>query len=74
MTLESISFGLSFYFHFFIFYNLKNNYKITLSNEGLNLICQCFTATLTEGYHQGGEFVGMVLPRSETRKCKKHKV
>jgi hypothetical protein len=28
--------------------------------------CQCFTATLTEGYPQGGEFVGRVSTRSET--------
>jgi hypothetical protein len=30
----------------------------------------CFTATPTEGYTRGGEFVGRVSPRSETRRCK----
>jgi hypothetical protein len=33
-----------------------------------------FTTTPNEGYPQGGEFVGRVLLRSETRRCKKHKV
>jgi hypothetical protein len=32
--------------------------------------CQCFTAILTEGYPQVGEFVGRVSPRSGTRRCK----
>jgi hypothetical protein len=36
--------------------------------------CWCFTATPTEGYPRGGEFVGRVSPRSGTRRCKKHKV
>jgi hypothetical protein len=31
---------------------------------------RCFTATPTEGYPQGGEFVGRVSLRSETRRCK----
>jgi hypothetical protein len=31
---------------------------------------RCFTATSTEGYPQGGEFVGRVSPRPETRRCK----
>jgi hypothetical protein len=35
--------------------------------------CQCFTTTPTEGYLRGGEFVGRVSPRSETRRCKEHK-
>jgi hypothetical protein len=36
--------------------------------------CRCFTATPTEGYPRGGEFVGRVSPRSGTRRCKDHKV
>jgi hypothetical protein len=36
--------------------------------------CWCFTATPTEGYPRGGEFVDRVLPRSGTRRCKEHKV
>jgi hypothetical protein len=36
--------------------------------------CRCFTATPTEGYPQGGEFVGRVSPKSGTRRCKEHKV
>jgi hypothetical protein len=32
--------------------------------------CRCFTTTPTEGYPRGGEFVGRVSPRSETRRCK----
>jgi hypothetical protein len=32
--------------------------------------CRCFTATPTEGYPRGGEFVGRVSPSSETRRCK----
>jgi hypothetical protein len=36
--------------------------------------CRCFTATPTEGYPQGGEFVGRVSSRSGTRRCKEHKV
>jgi hypothetical protein len=36
--------------------------------------CWCFTATRTEGYPRGCEFVGRVSPRSETRRCKEHKV
>jgi hypothetical protein len=35
---------------------------------------RCFTATPTEGYPRGGEFVGRVSPRSETRRCKEQKV
>jgi hypothetical protein len=34
----------------------------------------CFTATPTEGYPRGGEFVGRVLLRSGTRRCKEQKV
>jgi hypothetical protein len=33
-------------------------------------MCRCFTATPTEGYPRGGEFVGRVSPRSRTRRCK----
>jgi hypothetical protein len=36
--------------------------------------CRCFTTTPTEGYPRGGEFVGRVSLRSETRRCKEHKV
>jgi hypothetical protein len=36
--------------------------------------CRCFTAMPTEGYPQGGEFVGSVSPRSGTQRCKEHKV
>jgi hypothetical protein len=32
--------------------------------------CRCFTATPTEGYPRGGEFVGRVLPRSGTLRYK----
>jgi hypothetical protein len=32
--------------------------------------CRCFIATPTEGYPRSGEFVGRVLPRSETRRYK----
>jgi hypothetical protein len=32
--------------------------------------CRCFTATPTEEYPQGGEFVGRVSSRSGTRRCK----
>jgi hypothetical protein len=32
--------------------------------------CRCFTATPTEKYPQGGEFVGRVSPISETQRCK----
>jgi hypothetical protein len=32
--------------------------------------CRYFTATPTEGYPRGGEFVGRVSPRSGTRRCK----
>jgi hypothetical protein len=35
---------------------------------------RCFTTMPTEGYPQGGEFVGRVSPRSKTRRCKEHKV
>jgi hypothetical protein len=33
-------------------------------------ICRCFTATPTEGYPQGGEFLGRVSLRLGTRRCK----
>jgi hypothetical protein len=36
--------------------------------------CRYFTATPTEGYPRGGEFAGRMSPRSETRRCKEHKV
>jgi hypothetical protein len=32
--------------------------------------CHYFTATPTEGYPRGDEFVGRVSPRSKTRRCK----
>jgi hypothetical protein len=32
--------------------------------------CRCFTATPTEGYPRGGEFVDSVSPRLGTRRCK----
>jgi hypothetical protein len=34
----------------------------------------CLTATPTEGYPRGGEFVDRVSRRSGTRRCKEHKV
>jgi hypothetical protein len=41
-----------------------------LQRTSIHVHCLCFTAMPTEGYPRGGEFVGMVSPRSGTRKCK----
>jgi hypothetical protein len=39
-----------------------------------NECCRYFTATPTEGYPRGGEFIGRVSPRSGIRRCKEHKI
>jgi hypothetical protein len=38
----------------------------SMNNPTWRASCRWFTATPTEGYPRGGEFVGRVLPRSGT--------